>query len=175
MALFKVGEKNHCTPHTEEAKKKCSEAQKKRWAEGKYKNRVTISEETKKKIKNTLMTGKYLNCFSCNKKIYVTKSKLKTNKRFYCSRECSFKGNSGENNYNWKGGYPEYKHQNNRFYKRWREKVFKRDDYTCQICSKRGCHIHPHHKMSYTFYPNARYDVNNGVTLCVKCHRWVHN
>ena len=83
---------------------------------------------------------------------------------------------TGENNPNWKGGYTKYPHEHTKsaMYKSWRKLVFERDNYTCQLCSKKGVFLHPHHKVSYTHYPDVRYNVNNGITLCVFCHKSIN-
>lgn len=62
--------------------------------------------------------------------------------------------------------YPEYAH--------WRQSVFIRDDYTCQVCSTRGGSLAAHHLNSYADYPDLRVDVSNGVTLCKSCHDEFH-
>ena len=59
-------------------------------------------------------------------------------------------------------------------YKKWRTLVFKRDDYTCQHCGIRGGELNAHHVKPFAKYKNLRYDVDNGLTLCVECHRNVH-
>ena len=55
-------------------------------------------------------------------------------------------------------------------YKNWRRLVFERDDYTCKFCGKRGVKIHADHILPWSSYPEHRYDINNGRTLCVQCH-----
>lgn len=60
-------------------------------------------------------------------------------------------------------------------YKAWRDAVFQRDDYTCQICGKKGGTLNAHHVFPYSLHPNLRYDLDNGVTLCKKCHAEVHH
>lgn len=59
-------------------------------------------------------------------------------------------------------------------YKNWREKVFKRDNYTCKKCGKRGVEIQAHHVKPWALYPALRYEVNNGITLCNECHKEIH-
>lgn len=55
--------------------------------------------------------------------------------------------------------------------KEWRDAVFKRDKWTCQRCGKIGCRLQAHHIMPYKKYPELRYDVDNGQTLCISCHK----
>lgn len=79
----------------------------------------------------------------------------------------------GENNPRWKGGiWPE--HQRLRWsveHKEWAREVKKRDGYTCQICGKIGGKLHSDHIKPFSEYPKLRFDLNNGRTLCVECHR----
>ena len=51
---FKMGEKHHNKPHSEETKNKISKQFKKRWGEGCYEKRPTHSEETRDKIRQKL-------------------------------------------------------------------------------------------------------------------------
>lgn len=59
-------------------------------------------------------------------------------------------------------------------YKEWRRNVFERDNYTCQVCGMRGVKINAHHIKEYAFFPELRYKAENGVTLCVPCHKEIH-
>ena len=56
-------------------------------------------------------------------------------------------------------------------YRLWREAVFTRDDWTCVECGDRGCTLHADHVKPYATHPELRYDVGNGRTLCVPCHK----
>jgi hypothetical protein len=58
--------------------------------------------------------------------------------------------------------------------KKWREDVFERDNYTCQKCNNYGVELNSHHIKSWINYPELRYDINNGETLCIKCHHSTH-
>lgn len=86
------------------------------------------------------------------------------------------KSMSGENSPRWQGGKTPYtkRLRGTKKFKDWRMSIFKRDDYTCQKCNERGGTLHPHHIKSFTVYPELRFDVNNGSTLCVDCHRLFH-
>lgn len=55
-------------------------------------------------------------------------------------------------------------------YKMWRESVFKRDDYTCQHCKARGVYIEADHIKPFAFFPELRFELSNGRTLCKPCH-----
>lgn len=64
---------------------------------------------------------------------------------------------------------------NNWRYVEWRTKVYERDNYTCQCCGdNRGNDLNAHHLNSYSRYPESRLSIENGVTLCNKCHRAYH-
>jgi len=81
--------------------------------------------------------------------------------------------NSGANSSSWKGGVTP---ENDRIrksveFKIWREKVFERDNWTCQDCGKRGGYLEPHHKKSFAEFPELRFDVDNGITYCHECHK----
>lgn len=56
----------------------------------------------------------------------------------------------------------------------WRVSVFEADEYTCQSCGVVGGDMHAHHLNSWNTYPEQRFDVKNGTTLCVKCHTDFH-
>lgn len=60
-------------------------------------------------------------------------------------------------------------------YKEWRRAVFSRDNYTCVLCGSVGGELHADHIQSWRLYPDLRYSVDNGRTLCAPCHRKTPN
>lgn len=82
----------------------------------------------------------------------------------------------------WKGGItPINKIIRRSFeYKLWREAVFKRDNYTCVWCNirsgvGRSVYLNPDHIKSFANYPELRFAVDNGRTLCDDCHKTTNN
>ena len=83
------------------------------------------------------------------------------------------KGKFGENSNNWQGGINP---KNRRIrtsieYRLWREAVFARDNWTCQDCGIRGMRLNAHHIKSFSEFPELRFAINNGITLCNKCQK----
>lgn len=79
---------------------------------------------------------------------------------------------SGERNGFWKGGkLKDQKDRKSSDMKLWRLEVYERDDFTCQMCGERGGKLEAHHINPYTDYPDLRFEVTNGITLCRECHR----
>lgn len=79
-----------------------------------------------------------------------------------------------ENHPNWQGGITpiQLKLRTQEKYKKWRKNVFERDNYTCQECGdNQGGNLQAHHIKPFAYYPNVRYKLSNGVTLCKKCHK----
>ena len=56
-------------------------------------------------------------------------------------------------------------------YRSWRKAIFKRDNFTCQICFIRGGKIQADHIKPFYLFPELVFSLNNGRTLCVPCHR----
>lgn len=57
----------------------------------------------------------------------------------------------------------------------WRDAVYERDDFTCGLCGQRGDKVQAHHLDSWAEYPDRRFDVSNGVTLCRAHHKAFHD
>jgi len=59
-------------------------------------------------------------------------------------------------------------------YKEWRQKIYRRDKYSCRMpsCGRKGFknRIQAHHIKRWADFPELRFDPNNGITLCRRCH-----
>lgn len=80
---------------------------------------------------------------------------------------------TGKNHWNWKGGY--YKSETCKLrhsleYKLWRKAVYERDKYTCQWCREVGKRLEADHIQEWILRPDLRFAIDNGRTLCRKCH-----
>lgn len=53
---------------------------------------------------------------------------------------------------------------------RWVRAVKRRDNYTCQCCGIAGVTMVAHHLNGYNWDVENRYNVDNGITLCERCH-----
>lgn len=65
-------------------------------------------------------------------------------------------------------------YRNTKEYREWRQLVFERDDYTCQDCNQRGGDLNAHHIERFKTHKHLRYELANGITICVPCHRKRH-
>ncbi len=83
----------------------------------------------------------------------------------------NWEGISGENHWNWKGGVPQRYEGKSTKVREWAKSIYKRDFFTCQFCGKHcATDIQAHHIDAWAENKGKRFDVNNGLTLCFKCH-----
>lgn len=111
-------------------------------------------------------------CIICGKPFKAAKGK----QRRYSTcpdPHCRRANKQGARNPNWRGGVTSSRKRemSTKEYRAWRAAVFARDNYTCTLCGKRGGYLQADHIKPWAYFPELRYDVSNGRTLCLKCHR----
>jgi len=79
----------------------------------------------------------------------------------------------GEKAPNWRGGITEINQiiRTSLEYRLWRESIFQRDNYTCRFCGKRGGNLEADHIKPFSLFPELRFAIDNGRTLCRECHK----
>jgi len=134
--------------------------------------------------KKCLTKRYYIKCKVCGKKVMSRPSE----KRKYCSQSCTAKDRKGKKNGKWKGGItPKARRiRTSQKYYEWQQKVFKRDNWTCQHCKKRGGKLIAHHIKSladliknnpnkFRIDDDYFYQIENGLTFHPSCHYIIHN
>lgn len=90
---------------------------------------------------------------------------------------------SGSSSPVWKGGISRQRSERFTYdYIKWRKSVFIRDNYTCQCCGTKNSkglnktvRLNAHHIYNWKDYEEKRYSIENGITLCEKCHNKFHS
>lgn len=122
----------------------------------------------------------------------VCDKQLRWFQKIFCSRQCCGKNKKGKslsdfhkkaligprphtrgaNAYNYTGTTHERIVDMGRAeYRNWRKSVFERDSYTCVTCNTKGVFLNADHIKPYALFPALRYEIDNGRTLCVECHK----
>jgi hypothetical protein len=133
--------------------------------------------------KNNILTPQNVNHGS-GKKVWWICSKGHEWETSLCYRsrgngcpKCSIENNSGTNHYNYNPNLTNKEREDRRLLPEiivWRKSIYKRDNYICQICHHKGGSLNAHHLMNYDKYVELRFDIDNGITLCKKCHNSFH-
>jgi len=166
---------------TEETKKKIGTSNKRRWLNKSKKEKEKFSKIAKERQKELWKNPEYKAMMIENHKGKVGYWRNKKRPEI-----------SGEKCYLWRGGKTKLvkKIRESIEYKIWRQKVFERDNYTCQICGKRGVRLEVDHfpksfagiireykikTLEEALNCEKLWDINNGRTLCLGCHKKTEN
>jgi len=119
--------------------------------------------------KNNLWKGGEVRkiCKMCNKEFSIRPYRSET--AIYCSRKCRTDDNLGLTPINGR-------ERKSKKYKDWRTSVFERDNYICQKCGNKNGNgktviLNVDHIKPFAYYPELRFEISNGVTLCESCHK----
>jgi len=91
-----------------------------------------------------------------------------------CSPEANAKkGRKGENHPQYKKDRSQVKSKRSRYENTvWTRSVFEKDDFTCQDCGQRGGKLQADHIKPYCICSeDEKWNLENGRTLCVACHK----
>ena len=127
-------------------------------------------------MKLGMLKNENLICIVCSNGFYCSPSQQEYRKRKTCSIPCRSRLQTLRAQDRNKNNPPTIGVLNRRIryskaMKDWRKAVFERDNYTCQICFIKGVYIEADHIKQFAFYPELRYELSNGRTLCRQCHR----
>ncbi len=131
----------------------------------------THSDETRKKIglahKNKLVS------LETREKQSLKSKGRKMPPRTLEYRKALSERQKGNKSNSWKGGITPLNKiiRHSLEYKLWRTSVFERDNYTCIWCGERGGSLNADHIKPFAFFPELRFAIDNGRTLCVACHK----
>lgn len=121
-------------------------------------------------------------CFDCSFKMgLITEEKYLNSGTGCCYGLCRAAVNSltneieirlGRGKFSWEKTNKD--HRQSPEYTEWRTEVFTRDSYTCKKCGIKGGELNAHHIEHFSKNKKKRFDIDNGITLCIKCHRNEH-
>ena len=139
------------------------------------------SNECKRKFLSKIKSKEKveLQCPICNKYFEVYPYRIKSQLTICCSRSCATKLQEKD-----KRNHPNYNENltdEERIKRRkikenviWRNEIFKRDNFTCYKCHQYGGKLEAHHLNGYNWDKENRFNIDNGITLCYKCHKEFH-
>jgi 5-methylcytosine-specific restriction endonuclease McrA len=144
----------------------------------------TVSAETRAKISaanSRVLKGRKL---SDSHRANMSKERIERWKRWksdpeFMEKHCdklskALKGKyAGDKASQWKGGVTQNKRESRQNWA-WQNSVLVRDNYTCQFCGQYDGDKHVDHIKSWSEYPELRFDISNGRTLCRSCHYYLH-
>ena len=130
-----------------------------------------------KKYKNTQTPMKY-KC-KCGK---ISKIRFTSFKKGHRCKNCGNKKQKrfGKDNYHYNPNITDEEREIQRsrlsdsLYREWRNKIFKKNNYICLKCKKRGGELNAHHIKNYKKNKELRLIKSNGITFCKNCHIEFH-
>jgi len=128
-------------------------------------------------------------CQFCNKEFFTSKGLVDRGQGKFCSETCqhlayrtdwwqedNYKPKRGKDCPFWLGGRMAFLSENEQIrksseYRKWRKDCMERDHYTCQLCGVIGRRLQVDHIKPFSLFPELRFVLENGRTLCEDCHK----
>jgi len=141
--------------------------------------RIQSQEFVDKRAKSNTgrKTGVVTQCTLCKKEKYIYPYKISKIIGNFCTKTCFAKWSAIALNPKWKGdSYPKNKRlRQSGKYRQWRKAVLLRDNFSCVLCQYKSKGTKPpdinaDHIKAWYLYPNHRFEISNGRTLCLPCH-----
>ncbi len=148
-----------------------------------------MTPELRKKIgkklsgnKSHLWRGGLPKCKDCGKTINYRRKRCKKCASIESSSRPEVRmklsqSHKGAKSYLWKGGITPINQsiRSSLEYRLWREAVFARDNWTCVWCGQRSGNgikiiLNADHIQKFAYFPELRFAIDNGRTLCKECH-----
>jgi len=130
-------------------------------------NKMSLSATGKKRGSPSLETREKISA--------AQKGKPRPNKITETQRKKISEAKKGSKTHLWKGGISKHTRtqraniMSSFEYKLWRTAVFERDKYTCVWCGHKG-YVEADHIKPFALFPELRFAIDNGRTLCRPCH-----
>lgn len=139
--------------------------------------REVIKNHVSPRIKELLRLknlGKKMSPEACRKMSEANKGKFWSEERkAYYSQ--LFKGEKAPN---WQGGISDAHKRIRRSHamRKWRKAILEKNNYICVFCGEDNPELlQADHIKSFSKYPELRFEINNGRTLCISCHMLTDN
>lgn len=128
-------------------------------------------------------------CLACSKEFTTKLSQVERGGGKFCSHRCYSIWRSDnireDKCYQWKGGVSKFNTHGSAKYIKWRKAVYKKDNYTCQICGTKERKIWADHIKPFSLILKENnltavdtegikkceelWDIKNGRAVCVRC------
>jgi len=145
-----------------------------------FKSQLSYIEEIRRSSKDkNILEVKCIYCgkwfipkrTECESRVNAINGHTKGELRFYCSDDCKNNCSIYKRSKYQKGFEPISSRE---VQPELRQIVFGRDKWTCQKCGKYGGKLHCHHITGVELNPIESADIDNCITLCKDCHKWIH-
>lgn len=106
-----------------------------------------------------------------NREKAIKRLKIPYKRQKLIERVSSYWFKKGIEHPNWDGGITSINEniRKSSKMKSWKKQILKRDNYTCLWCGSKE-KLEADHIKPFSLYPELRFDIDNGRTLCKECH-----